>query len=238
MAIWWGTAAPVPGMHSPPDLLSWPSSVAGPTDTGWRSTQCSSAALPRTRSSGPHGWTYGRQINGPSLMQGARLGCRPTRALLSLLCRPSRRLHPHGYADALAGPWRTYGPGVLDLADSLFVHHVASPDVHVDEVNQRFVMYCHGRVGERAQRSRVALSADGIHFVVREPILGRAYVRIWRWDDRWYAIAMGGQLLRSKIGWTPLWRDPSWPWARTAASGGGAARTCAASLLYHAVRLP
>ncbi|MBC7237378.1 MAG: hypothetical protein H5T69_16175, partial [Chloroflexi bacterium] len=36
------------------------------------------------------------------------------------------------YADSLEGPWSIYTPGVLALEDSFFVHHLASPDVHVD----------------------------------------------------------------------------------------------------------
>ena len=81
------------------------------------------------------------------------------------------------YADDLEGPWATFGPGVLDLEDSFFASpefssHVASPDVHVDDENRQIRMYYHGVVERGVQRSRVALSEDGISFEAREELLG------------------------------------------------------------------
>ena len=111
------------------------------------------------------------------------------------------------YADDLEGPWATYGPGVLDLAESLFARpgfssHVASPDVHVDEENRQIRMYYHGVVARGVQRSRVALSEDGISFEARNELLGNSYFRVFQYGGYHYAIAMPGVFYRSRDGLT------------------------------------
>ena len=78
--------------------------------------------------------------------------------------------------------------------------HIASPDVHVDNENQRIVMYYHGLESLAQQRTRVATSRDGIHFEAREEILGRPYMRAFQHDGMTYAMAKPGQFYRSKNG--------------------------------------
>ena len=112
------------------------------------------------------------------------------------------------YADNLRGPWSMYTPGVLDLADSFFMHHLASPDVHVDEEQRRFVMYYHGRLPDGGQRSRVALSTDGLSFEARPEILGGPYLRAFDWRGHRYALTMPGVFYRSRDGLTGFERGP------------------------------
>ena len=113
--------------------------------------------------------------------------------------------HHHGsyirlaYADDLAGPWQTHEPGVLDLADSHFQRHIASPDVHVDDEQRRIRMYYHG-VTDAGQKSRLAISPDGLRFTARPEILGTSYFRVFEWRNRHFALAMPGQLYRSEDG--------------------------------------
>jgi hypothetical protein len=76
--------------------------------------------------------------------------------------------------------------------------HIASPDAHVDEANRRIVMYYHGLNGLSQQVTRVATSADGVHFIARSEILGRTYFRTFVRDGYTYAMAMPGQFYRSK----------------------------------------
>jgi hypothetical protein len=78
--------------------------------------------------------------------------------------------------------------------------HIASPDVHVDDVNRRIIMYYHGLSGFGVQESRVAVSEDGVDFIAREEVLGRTYMRAFRWQDRVYALAMPGIFYRSADG--------------------------------------
>ena len=118
------------------------------------------------------------------------------------------------FADDLEGPWATFRPGVLDLQDSFFSNsrspnHVASPDVHVDNDNRQIRMYYHGVVAKGVQRSRVALSEDGINFEAREELLGNSYFRVFRHGGYHYAIGMPGVFYRSKDGLTGFVEGPT-----------------------------
>ena len=86
--------------------------------------------------------------------------------------------------------------------------HIASPDVHVDEGNRRIVMYFHGLEGFGRQVSRVALSGDGIDFEARPEILGRTYLRVFRYGGTTYGIAMPGQVYRSADGLSNFEQGP------------------------------
>jgi len=76
--------------------------------------------------------------------------------------------------------------------------HIASPDVHVDDVNERIVMYFHGLDGVSRQLSRVATSVDGLTFAARPEPLGRTYMRVFEYEDYTYAMSMPGQFYRSR----------------------------------------
>lgn len=120
------------------------------------------------------------------------------------------------YADDLAGPWKMHEPGTLALEDSGFAHHLASPDVHVDHDAKQIRMYYHGVVPgeERAtsgeindvfyvtQRTRVALSSDGVHFEKQGTQIAGAYFRMWRYDGWYYGLSMPALLYRSRDGLT------------------------------------
>lgn len=128
------------------------------------------------------------------------------------------------YADELTGPWSMYEQGTLQLEDSFFpttcppcspnpgsnaalYAHVASPDVHVDDENQRIVMYVHGRDVGR-QLSRLALSDDGLHFEGKPEVLGAPYFRVVEHGGYHYAMAMPGSLYRSRDGLTNFQAGP------------------------------
>ena len=125
----------------------------------------------------------------------------------------------------LTGPWQILTPGALDLEHSMFavdaphesqLHqearafidngadgnypHIASPDVWVDHETHQIRLYYHGRLEDGRQRSRVALSHDALNFTARMEIIGLSYLKIFRHDGWFYAIAMPGQLYRSRDG--------------------------------------
>jgi len=87
-----------------------------------------------------------------------------------------------------------------DLRLEFTLPHIASPDVHVDNENQKIVMYYHGLEGPAFQHSRVATSDDGIDFFAREENIGRSYFRTFKHDGMTYALAMPGQFYRSADG--------------------------------------
>ena len=93
------------------------------------------------------------------------------------------------------------GRGALishDLLTEVTTPHIASPDVHVDHENRRIVMYFHGLDGVDRQVTRVATSTDGIRFEARPEVLGRTYMRVFRYDGYTYAMSMPGQFYRSR----------------------------------------
>jgi len=128
------------------------------------------------------------------------------------------------YADELTGPWTMHEAGSLQLEDSFFPStcppcslpqgskaalyaHIASPDVHVDEDNQRLIMYIHGR-DEGRQLTRLAISNDGLEFEGRPEVLGRPYFRVIQHGGYHYAMSMPGHLYRSRDGLTDFQEGP------------------------------
>ncbi len=95
-----------------------------------------------------------------------------------------------------------------DLRTELTSPHIASPDVHIDNVNRRFIMYYHGLADVGRQHSRVATSSDGIHFEAQPQNLGRTYMRAFEHDGMTYVMSMPGQFYRSKDGLTDFETGP------------------------------
>jgi len=112
------------------------------------------------------------------------------------------------YADRVEGPWKMYEPGTIDIGQTEFVHHIASPDVHVDDERREIRMYYHGPVEGNGQKTRVAVSQDGIHFDYRPEILGNAYMRVFQWGGAYHAIAMPGRFYQSADGLTDFETGP------------------------------
>jgi hypothetical protein len=148
------------------------------------------------------------------------------------------------WASELEGPWTLFnvgsnntqsgGLGVLDLnlsGDSTIAigngivlrNHVASPDVHVDDINQQIVMYFHGPLEVNGtlpgEMSFVATSADGLNFNmpfeggqpghgIRPVILGAAYFRVFDYAGALYALARDGRMYRAPNTTAP-WSPPA-----------------------------
>ena len=145
------------------------------------------------------------------------------------------------WAESLTGPYHLYRPrrpgsrGVLALAEIdgrpllrfengvEVSSHIASPNVHVDETNRRFVLYFHGSTNTSTppphhmtgpQKTLVATSATGLNFNLpehggepghglRPALLGNAYFCVFAFRDYVYAFSNGGELWRAP-------RDRAW----------------------------
>lgn len=133
------------------------------------------------------------------------------------------------WAEEIEGPWHLYqvGSGVgsgdrgaLDLGSDdkieldngiTISNHVASPDVFVEDENQRIVMYFHaGSVTvngtDLGQKSLVATSSDGLEFNdgIEPVVLGRFYFRVFEYQGNLYATSNSGYLFKAL--------DPNDPW--------------------------
>lgn len=178
----------------------------------------------------------GSNVNGPSLIRAPDWVEAPLGRYYLYFADHKGAYIRLAVADALAGPWRMHTPGTLALADSHFATerpdprrisertrrdaegsteqdylqpHVASPDVHVDHDHRRVRMYFHGMLEDGEQRTRVAVSADGIDFEARPEILGNSYFRVFRHRGWHYALVMPGELRRSRDGLTGFEPGPT-----------------------------
>jgi hypothetical protein len=59
------------------------------------------------------------------------------------------------------------------------------------------------------QRTKLAVSRDGIHFVARPEILGSSYFRVFQWEGKYYALGMPGILYASLSGLDNFKRGPA-----------------------------
>ena len=82
------------------------------------------------------------------------------------------------------------------VAVELTTPHIASPDVHVDAEHRRIVMIYHGLEAAGQQVSRAATSSDGVRFRSGDEVLGNTYMRLFRYRDALYALAMPGVFYR------------------------------------------
>jgi hypothetical protein len=146
----------------------------------------------------------GDNINGPSLIKVPDWLPNPLGKYYLYFAHHKGKYIRLAYADALEGPWKIYSPGVLDLKDTLFKDHIASPDIHIDHAQKQLWMYYHGSNGTPPQQTRLAFSKDGTHFETKEAILGAFYFRVFQWNDYHYAIASPDKLYRSKDGIQPF----------------------------------
>ena len=153
----------------------------------------------------------GDNINGPSLIRVPDWVTNPLGRYYLYFAHHQGTYIRLAYADSLAGPWRIHTPGVLELRESLFNAHIASPDVRVQDDRREIRMYFHGaRLPEPPhQFTRLAISSDGLHFAVRPEILGEFYWRTFEWAGYHYALCMPGKFYRSKDGLTGFELGPT-----------------------------
>ncbi len=155
--------------------------------------------------------SIGANINGPSPIKVPSWVSKPLGRYYLYFADHNGKYIRLAYADRVEGSWKIFQPGTLQLKDSYFTDHIASPDVILDEEHRQFRMYYHGLTPEeRSQHTRVAVSPDGLAFTaLKEPVgPGSAYWRLFRYKGWWYALAMPGKLFRSKDGLTPFEAGP------------------------------
>ncbi|NLS79379.1 MAG: hypothetical protein GXY76_19180 [Chloroflexi bacterium] len=159
--------------------------------------------LPANPIIGPHmDERMGENINGPSLIRVPGWVPNPLGRYYLYFAHHQGAYIRLAYADRLEGPWRIHTPGVLDLGDSFFDRHIASPDVHLVPERREIWMYYHGccRPVEPRQATRLAISGDGLTFAAREEVLGGPYWRVFHWGGWHYALAGAGLTYRSRDG--------------------------------------
>lgn len=155
--------------------------------------------------------TLGGNINGPSVIRVPDWLENPLGKYYMYFANHGGKFIRLAYSDCLQGPWKIYEPGTLTVQQAkAFWHHVASPDVHVDNEKEEIRMYFHGPGRSiQGQWTGVAISKNGLNFKALDEILGKFYFRVFQWEGYYYAIAKDGnsgwgELLGSKDGLTPF----------------------------------
>jgi hypothetical protein len=155
----------------------------------------------------------GDNINGPSLIRVPDWIEEPLGRYYLYFAHHDGQYIRLAYSNELQGPWTIHRDGVLPLREALFAGHVASPDVHVDHTQRQIRLYYHGSDtpsgGSGEQTTRVALSADGLHFTARPEHLGTPYFRVFHWDGYNHALAMPGVFYRSRNGLSDFVQGPT-----------------------------
>ena len=148
----------------------------------------------------------GTNINGPSLIRVPDWIKNPLGRYYLYFAHHRGKYIRLAYADQIEEPWKIYAPGTLHLNQTACYHHIASPDVHVDEESQEIRMYFHGLYRGQGQITMLAKSKDGLHFTALSEVLGPFYFRVFKYNGLYYAVAknhnLGGILLRSEEGVT------------------------------------
>ena len=169
----------------------------------------------------------GTNINGPSLLRVPSWVADPLGRYYLYFADHKGSYIRLAVADEVTGPYRLHEPGSLHLRDSRFpietprgievtspiqaaaieaegydahfTPHIASPDVVADHDGRRIVMAFHGLCQDGSQLTRIAESADGIHFEALESKVAFPYLRILPEpvDGWWLGMSMPGVLYRS-----------------------------------------
>ena len=118
----------------------------------------------------------------------------------------------------LGGKPMPIGNGIV-LADN----HIASPNAHVDNANQRIILYFHSGSrtsvdGEtiQGQKSLVAISSYGLEFAsnVEPVVLGNSYFNVFHYGGNAYALDNGGDLYKARDAADPWQPPPGWDFAK------------------------
>jgi hypothetical protein len=175
--------------------------------------------------------SLGGNVNGPTVMRVPGWLKRPLGKYYMYFANHTGTFIRLAYADSIEGPWRVHEPGVLDVKDTAFFRpqpdppgalasfytHVASPELWIDPVRRRLVMWVHGwwTNGEQwpgnlasarawarekgyEQFTQTAESEDGVRFQMRPAITKTSYLRVFQYGGYFYGVSRLGQLSRSR----------------------------------------
>jgi hypothetical protein len=175
--------------------------------------------------------SLGTNVNGPTVIRVPEWVSNPLGRYYMYFANHMGEFIRLAYADAITGPWRIHEPGVLHVRDTAmfrpgpdpaetlddFYTHVASPEILIDRVGRRIVMWFHGwwTNGEQwpadpaaarawaqqrgySQFTQAAVSTDGLRFSAEPAITRTPYLRVFQHEGYYYGVSRLGRLSRSK----------------------------------------
>ncbi len=178
--------------------------------------------------------TDGEDINGPSLIKVPDWVNNKLGKYYLYFAHHKGKYIRLAYSDDLKGPWKIYKPGTLQLSQTIGskspfpaaesvkhegaenesdgVQHIASPDVHIDNVSKQIVLYFHTPLevkGKKGQFSLRAFSKDGLNFTSDTVVLGESYFRVFEWKGKHYALGRSSSFWRSTDGKAAFEKGPN-----------------------------
>lgn len=150
----------------------------------------------------------GSNINGPSLIRVPEWVRNPLGRYYLYFGHHRGDYIRLAVANEITGPWHIHSPGVMPLSTSGFSHHLASPEIRIDEAAQQIWLYYHGGDELKHQFTSIASSSDGLDFTRQHERLMNPYARLFDWQEWVYAITMPGQFYRSPDGLTDWQSGP------------------------------
>ena len=169
----------------------------------------------------------GQNLNGPSVVRVPDWVPEPEGKFYMYFAHHTGSHIRMAASDALSGPWQVLDPPPLRLSDTGFAQdavayrnadgaevvetaHIASPDVHVLEDAQLFVMLFHGLHEGGAQCTRIAVSDDGRNFRTTgyDEDVAPPYLRLCKVRERYIGITWGAEVFIAESCFGPFQKGP------------------------------
>ncbi len=141
-------------------------------------------------------FTEGRNINGPTLIKVPEWIKNPLGKYYLYFGNHGGQYIRLAYSESVEGPYKIHKPGTLHNEwEFLKGHHIASPEIYLDDKKQKVYMYFHANIRgkgiykDQGQMTFVATSDDGIDFTPQPQQLAPFYLRVFPYEGYLYGIA-------------------------------------------------
>ncbi|MDA3799740.1 MAG: hypothetical protein PF692_11745 [Kiritimatiellae bacterium] len=139
----------------------------------------------------------GGNINGPTVIKVPEWVEQPLGKYYMYFAHHQGKYIRMAYADNALGPYTMFDGEVLSIDGLPYEHHIASPDIVVDDENKKIIMFYHGcgvtdaSQATSGQWTSYSESSDGLSFVSDDIYLCPSYLRVVKVGDR-YLGSSGG----------------------------------------------
>jgi hypothetical protein len=142
-------------------------------------------------------------INGPSCLRTPNFIKNPLGKYLLYFAHHAGEFIRVAYSDDIFTNWKILNHKINNVSkEKLFHDHVASPDLYVDNIENKIYMFFHSRIkGSRKQQTFLSKSDDGVNFELVGGSLGLPfYFRHVITETKTFALTKGGNLYINSIG--------------------------------------